>query len=248
MARIRSIHPGLWTDGVFMDLSDAAQLLWIGLWTEADDQGVFAWQQSTLKARLRPNASPIGPALEELMQADCIRSYELDGRKYGAVRNFCRFQRPKKPSHVYPVPHQFRTYLGLSGDGSEPPAIEDRPVLPKAEPEPPEAIPIPPKAEMSPQMEEGGDKGRREEIKGGGVSKTRGRANGTHQPQGKETLLPENWFPDDDADEAVSAKLGDRTAAFYAKFVSYNRAHAVHRADWNAEYLYWAETENKPPN
>ena len=32
MARIRSIHPGIWTDEAFVELSALARLLYIGLW------------------------------------------------------------------------------------------------------------------------------------------------------------------------------------------------------------------------
>ncbi len=41
MARIRSIHPGLFTDEAFMALSLLARVVLPGLWTECDDQGVF---------------------------------------------------------------------------------------------------------------------------------------------------------------------------------------------------------------
>lgn len=42
MSRIRSIHPGLWTDEAFVSLSPMARLFLMGLWNECDDMGSFA--------------------------------------------------------------------------------------------------------------------------------------------------------------------------------------------------------------
>ena len=44
MARIRSVHPGLWTDEAFVSVSMTARLLAIGLWNQCDDQGAFEWK------------------------------------------------------------------------------------------------------------------------------------------------------------------------------------------------------------
>lgn len=118
MARIRSIHPGLFTDEGFASLSMAARVLLLGIWTEADDHGVFEWKPVTLKMRVMPadNVS-IPDLLKECVTADTIRQFS-DGKSYGLVRNFCRFQRPKKPKYIHPMPSELRTYAGLNSDGS----------------------------------------------------------------------------------------------------------------------------------
>src|SRR5258708_12968 len=109
MARIRSIHPGLFTDEAFVTVSDAAQIFYIGLLTEADDQGVFEWKPITLKMRLRPaSTQPVDGLLAELVAAEKIASYEIDGRKLGAIRNFRKFQRPKSPNAVHSLPGEWR--------------------------------------------------------------------------------------------------------------------------------------------
>lgn len=125
MRRIRSIHPGLWTDERFASVSMAARLLFIGIWNECDDQGLFEWSPLKLKMRLLP-ADHVDAAqlLIELAAAGMILSYEVDGRTFGSVRNFGKYQRPKKPSKFYtgpehalafatagsaPVPNQFPT-------------------------------------------------------------------------------------------------------------------------------------------
>lgn len=168
MSRIRSVHPGLFTDEAFAFLSDAAQILLIGIWTECDDQGAFEWKPGMLRMRLRPGKDgAIEPLLGELQQADCIRSYYQGGRKYGLVRNFQRFQRPKKPNAIHFIPPEFRNYVGSSHASSVPDDPEDtrsteldeveRASVPKnGEPTPIEAVSIPKKSEKSPQMEDVG--------------------------------------------------------------------------------------------
>lgn len=125
MARIRSVHPGLFTDEAFVSLSEAAQILLIGIWTECDDQGAFEWKPITLRMRLRPTKDgSIEPLLGELAAANTVRRYEHEGREYGAVRNFRKYQKPKKPNKVHFMPPEFRTYVGLTGDSSEQEADE----------------------------------------------------------------------------------------------------------------------------
>lgn len=150
MARIRSIHPTLFTDEAFVSLSDGAQIFYIGLWTEADDQGLFEWKPLTLKMKLRPAAlTPVDPLLDELLAADRVRRYEIDGRQYGAIRNFTRFQRPKSPNSVHPCSDDIRNYVSSGREVSETGA--------------PQVVQFPQNGEKSPQMEDVGC--RREEGK-----------------------------------------------------------------------------------
>jgi hypothetical protein len=120
MARIRSIHPGLFSDPEFAALSADTQVFYLGLLTEADDNGIFEWKPATLRIRLRPcKDGPVEGLLSELEQHEKVRAYEVDGRKYGAIRNFRKFQRPKSPKSWHPMPDDFRNWVGLSGSTSE---------------------------------------------------------------------------------------------------------------------------------
>ena len=93
----------------------------IGILTEADDNGVFEWKPKQIKIRIMPGDSlDVEPLLAELASADIIKRFSLNGKEYGAVRNFCRFQRPRKPKSWHPIPDEYRTYVGLTDDGSEP--------------------------------------------------------------------------------------------------------------------------------
>jgi hypothetical protein len=81
MARIRSVHPGLWTDPDFVALSLAARLFFIGLWNEADDYGVFEWKPLALKMRLAAgDAVDAGALLEEIATAGRIERLERGGK------------------------------------------------------------------------------------------------------------------------------------------------------------------------
>lgn len=121
MARIRSVHPGLFTDDNYMGLSPLARLLVIGVWCESDDQGIFEWRPRTLKARLLPADNvDIEALLAELVDGQFVTPFTSGGRNYGAVRNFRKYQRPKKPNSIHPLPVEYRTYVALCEDGSEP--------------------------------------------------------------------------------------------------------------------------------
>lgn len=151
MSRIRSVHPGFFTDERLVCVSMAARMLFIGLGVEADDKGIFEWKPLTLKMRVFPADSlDIGELLSELLEADAIASYELGGRKYGAIRNFRKFQSPKTPNDIHPIPDDFRNYVGL-------PAVISETFPQKGEKA--AAVPgtFPPKGEKSIQREDGGE-------------------------------------------------------------------------------------------
>lgn len=148
MARIRSIHPGLFTDESFVSCSPLARLLVLGLWTEADDQGVFEWKPVTLKMRLLPvDGADVSALLAEIAENNIAKRFEANGKQYGAIRNFRKYQRPKSPSAVHPLPTELRSYVAISERAGDEPA------------------PFPPKAEIAPQMEDvGGREGEKEDT------------------------------------------------------------------------------------
>lgn len=113
MARIRSVHPSLWTDAAFVSLSPMARLLLIGLWGESDDKGCFVWSAIEIKMRILPADNvDTEELLSELESAGRVLRYEVDGKFYGAVRNFAKFQRPKSPNDVHPMPSEIRKFAG----------------------------------------------------------------------------------------------------------------------------------------
>jgi hypothetical protein len=149
MARIRSIHPGIWTDEGFVTLSAYARLLLIGLWNECDDKGIFEWKPITLKMRLMPADNvDVANLLAEIEAVNAVCQYTVNGKIYGAVRNFRKFQKPKTPNDVHPAPLHIRNYVGLESAVSE---VIDH-----------EEDQFPPKGEKLLLMEEGGEEGEEE--------------------------------------------------------------------------------------
>lgn len=147
MARIRSIHPTIWTDEAFAMLGMASRVLLFGIWTEADDHGVFEWKPVSLKMKIFPaDKVDVEPLLDDILQFNVARRFSQNDREYGLVRNFCKFQRPKKPNYKHILPEELRTYAGLKAESTEPV---------------PNQLPTGP--ELAPQMEEEG--GRRKEEK-----------------------------------------------------------------------------------
>ena len=148
MARIRSVHPSFFTDEAVVSCSALARLLYIGLWTDADDQGVFEWKPLQIKMRLLPgDNADAGALLAELTDAGLIHRQDVGPKPFGFIRDFRRFQRPKKPNQTHVLPDELRSYVGIDGDTSEP--EEDKP-----EPVPHQ---FPTSGEKSPQMEDGGE-------------------------------------------------------------------------------------------
>jgi 5-methylcytosine-specific restriction endonuclease McrA len=117
MARIRSVHPGLFTDEAFVTISDAARVTFIGIWTECDDHGIFEWKPVRLKIRLRPcNGEAMDALLAELVEEKMILKFEEGGKVYGAVRQFCLWQRPKAPQYIYPCPDEILSFVSAQQD------------------------------------------------------------------------------------------------------------------------------------
>lgn len=147
MARIRSVHPSLFTDEAWVSCTPLARLLYIGLWTDADDQGLFEWKPLQIKMRLLPGDDADVPALlAELVDANLIAGLESGGKKLGAIRYFRKFQRPKKPNSTFVLPAEWANYVGL-GAGDAEPAEGQEAVVPHQ---------FPTEEEKSPQMEDGG--------------------------------------------------------------------------------------------
>jgi hypothetical protein len=123
--RIRSVHPEQWTDPEFLTCSPLARLLALALRNEADDNGIFEWNPGKLKMRLLPGDNcEVSDLLAELEQTRQIAPYEAGGRRFGIIRNFSRFQSPRKPAFKHPVPDEmpegFDLHSRKCGTGAEP--------------------------------------------------------------------------------------------------------------------------------
>ncbi|MGQ4813057.1 hypothetical protein ACCZ74_12250 [Agrobacterium vitis] len=130
-----------------MSVSAHARLLLMGIWTEAFDDGVFEWKPLTLKARIFPvDNLDVNELLLDLVHAGCISRIESHPKKPGVIRNFQRYQRPKKPNSSGMLPAEWLDYVGAK---SSPDLSDDD----NSEPVPHQ---YGTSSEKSPQMEDGG--------------------------------------------------------------------------------------------
>lgn len=228
MSRIRSIHPGIWTDEAFVSLSPIARLLFIGLWNECDDKGIFPWSPLKMKMRVLPaDGCDAAELLHEIAVAGLVREYDFDGKSYGAVRNFAKFQRPKKPNDIHPATGEILTFTGMSGE-----LIADKA----------SAIPnhSPTASEKSPQREEGGGRMKeKEEPSGSSFSDAPARSK-----QKRKTKLPKNWKPAEFASGSKSRKITDAWPPGEAerqleKFAAHHTAKGSSFDDWQAAWSTW---------
>lgn len=102
MARIRSIKPEFPQSESMGRVSRDARLLFIQLWTQADDEGRLRGASRMLASLLFPYdddaPSLIDGWLDELDAQDCIRLYRIDGHTYVEIANWLEHQKIDKPS------------------------------------------------------------------------------------------------------------------------------------------------------
>lgn len=107
MARIRSVHPGQWTDAEFLQCSAFCRLLVLALRNDADDNGIFKWNPAEMKIKLMPLDNVNVPELlAEAVQNNQIMKFEANGKEWGMLRNFAKYQKPKSPTFQYPIPSE----------------------------------------------------------------------------------------------------------------------------------------------
>jgi len=261
MARIRSVHPELFTDEGFCSLSSNARLLCIGIWTMCDDRGIFEWKPFGMKISLFPvDNVDINALLAELVDNQQVKAFETDGKTYGAVRNFCIYQRPKKPLYKHPFPDWCRTYVAFDRRTFEP------------------APPKPPTGGEKPPHRRGEERSRREEdnSKTDTSSKERVTPATADEPPAppSETLspvssdareeptkatgsligkpLPADWTPNDQLCEEVKSAFGMTDADLQAElpaFHALNVSNGTISSNWNSTfYLFckrWREHRDK---
>lgn len=104
-----------------MNLSLAAKAAWPGIWTEADDHGVFEWKPVTLKAKLLPADNvDMAALLAETLKHGLTIQFAQEGKQYGVIKGFIRWQRPKKPKYRHPFPKAAEIFATNSSTCSPP--------------------------------------------------------------------------------------------------------------------------------
>lgn len=104
MARKRMIDPSIWTDEGMAQLNMRQQLLYIGLFSNADDEGRLKASAAAVRLLL-PTLYPGTPLDEVELDILCVISamvkavrYEHDGNTYIAFTNYRRWQQIQHPT------------------------------------------------------------------------------------------------------------------------------------------------------
>lgn len=122
MARIRSIKPELPLDEKLGRCSRDARLLFILLWTIADDHGRFRASPELLRGQLFPYDADVDDDMvakwfKELEDSGRVQSYEERSQRYGAVTNWAKHQRVDNAGRsFFPAP----PFAEAHGDSPQP--------------------------------------------------------------------------------------------------------------------------------
>jgi len=103
MARIRTLKPDFWAHHKVAKLSRDARLLFVGLLSEADDEGRLVRSPKRLAGFLYPHddgveAPEVDGWLWELERCRLVQSYEVEGVWFIHVPGFTKHQRVSHPS------------------------------------------------------------------------------------------------------------------------------------------------------
>jgi hypothetical protein len=117
-ARKRTIDPGIWSDEGFLQLSDGARLFFIGLISNADDDGRGSGGTKALAARIFPSEGAERITAIEGYKAEVVEHthtvfYEANGSSYYALLKWKDYQRVDHPQPS-PIPPPSMAKQGAS--------------------------------------------------------------------------------------------------------------------------------------
>ena len=121
MARKRMISPEIWESSSFSKLSDFAKLVFIGLISQADDDGKGKASPNIIRSKLFPDGeekrvTDIKKALSEIALRMSITFYEVDGESFYILTNWHSWQKIDRPTpSKIPNPPQSENKVGGRG-------------------------------------------------------------------------------------------------------------------------------------
>lgn len=101
MSRIRTIKPDFWTDSLMVQMPALVRLLYIGIWTAADDHGSLADEPDRICMEVMPreDAASVEAMIDLLIACGRLsRMVAADGSTYLQVDKWEKHQRVDKPS------------------------------------------------------------------------------------------------------------------------------------------------------
>ena len=120
MARKRMISPEIWASSSFAELSDFAKIVYIGLISNADDEGKGEADPALLKSTLFPRdekkrAADVKSALSEIARSTSTLFYSVEGKNYYVLTKWKVYQKLDRPTpSKIPNPPQDQS-MGGSG-------------------------------------------------------------------------------------------------------------------------------------
>ncbi|WYX89496.1 replication initiation protein [Mycobacterium phage MKC-IRE-01] len=257
--RIRSIKPEFWRSQDVSAFEDwGIRLLFIGLWSYVDDNGVGLDRVALIAADLfaddlerdpSETFAKVSRGLQQLAEANRIVRYEFDGKSYLFVNGWGKHQRIDHPNEPrYPLP---------DGTIAHPARENTRSVRGSAKSS------RKPRETVAPGTGEQGNKGTEDSspltLVEGGVGGDPQNLPVAHSapaaPAAKASRgsrLPEGWMPDDETIAAMRQQFPHvDLRAEHEKFTDYWRGAAGakgRKADWTATWRNWIRraAENAP--
>ena len=115
MARKRMIDPNIWESQSFNRLSMMARMLFIGLFSNADDEGRGVAHPARLRSTVFPYddipLDEIAAAMNECAAQVGVRFYDVNGDQFYQLENWLKWQRIDKPA-----PSNYPQYNPLEND------------------------------------------------------------------------------------------------------------------------------------
>jgi len=104
--KIRSIHPGFFSDRKISNLPYEARVLYAGLWCYSDDYGRGQYLPKAIEGAVFPHDPvDIVDLLLKLEKAELIRVYEARGDVFYEIPSWDKYQSPRyKAKTAYPAP------------------------------------------------------------------------------------------------------------------------------------------------
>ena len=108
MARDRNLPTDFWTWEAVIDCSMTARLLFLGLWTFADDHGVQPLRPRTIRLQVFPDDviddQAVRALIDELVARGLVRIFTVEGQDYLSVIHWAQIQRvSRRARHRYPA-------------------------------------------------------------------------------------------------------------------------------------------------
>ncbi|KKK49021.1 hypothetical protein LCGC14_3139290, partial [marine sediment metagenome] len=109
--KIRSLHPGFFSDHKITSLPYEARILFAGLWCRSDDYGRGKYLPKSIEGDVFPvDTVNIVELLLALENVGLIRLYDVDDEKFYEVSNWDSYQSPKyKSKNKMPDPEGYVT-------------------------------------------------------------------------------------------------------------------------------------------